>query len=69
MIVCHCFGVTDRDIRAAVGRGANCTEDVKRECSAGGGCGGCAQAVQEVITSAQVRRKSLFKLPIAAILR
>jgi len=42
MLVCHCFGVTDRDIRAAVRRGDEAIV-------AGTGCGGCAPLVEAVI--------------------
>ncbi len=49
MIVCHCRRVTDRAIRKAVREGAGCHNEVARACGAGTGCGGCVEAVIDVI--------------------
>jgi bacterioferritin-associated ferredoxin len=49
MIVCHCHGVTDREIRASVQGGARTCEDVADSCGASAGCGGCASLVAEII--------------------
>lgn len=45
MIVCHCKGTTDRDIRAAAARGRGTCHEVERRCGAGTGCGGCKPAI------------------------
>jgi bacterioferritin-associated ferredoxin len=51
VIVCHCKGVSDRAIRKAV-RGGACTHrDVARACQAGSHCGGCVDAVSEILNS------------------
>ena len=55
MLVCHCKAVTDRAIRAAVRNGAQTVSDVARSCGAGGHCGGCQDAVQELIHSESVQ--------------
>jgi len=49
MLVCHCNGVSDRAIRKVVREGMVTVADVGRACGAGTCCGGCAQAVEEVI--------------------
>ena len=50
MIVCHCHGVSDRAIRAAVKlEGAACADDVGSLCEAGTGCGGCLPLVEEIL--------------------
>lgn len=49
MIVCHCHGVTDREIRACVQNGARTLDEVGDHCGASTGCGGCASLVAEVV--------------------
>lgn len=49
MIVCHCHGVTDREIRASVQNGARTCADVADACGAGSGCGGCESLVAEIV--------------------
>ena len=49
MIVCHCKGISDRDVRAAVRSGASCRHEVGRHCAAGTGCGGCHPTIDEIL--------------------
>jgi bacterioferritin-associated ferredoxin len=49
VIVCHCKGISDRDIRAAVRSGAACRHTVGARCAAGTGCGGCHAVIDEII--------------------
>ena len=49
MIVCHCHGVTDREIRACVQNGARSCADVAQTCGASSGCGGCESLVAEIV--------------------
>ena len=51
MIVCHCRATSDREIRRSVRNGAVTLHEVSRACGAASGCGGCAQAVHDVIAS------------------
>lgn len=51
MIVCHCFGVSERAIRRAARSGAVTADLVARACGAGSGCGGCRGTVQEILAS------------------
>ena len=49
MIVCHCFGVSDRRIHAEAGLGANDLDDITARCGAGGDCGGCADLIEDIL--------------------
>lgn len=55
MLVCHCRGVSDRQIQRAVRNGACSLRDVARETGAGMRCGGCRSAVAEVFEQALER--------------
>jgi bacterioferritin-associated ferredoxin len=65
VIVCHCQGINDRSIRAAVRAGARSFGQVDRACEAGGACGGCRAEILEIIEqesargSNRARRESL----------
>jgi NifU-like protein len=48
--ICTCFGVTDREIEAAVRENSLTTvEEVTNFTKAGGGCGGCHGEIQKII--------------------
>jgi bacterioferritin-associated ferredoxin len=49
MIVCHCFRVSDREIRQCAQEGARTVCEVGRECGAGAGCGGCRPAIAQIL--------------------
>ncbi len=51
MIVCNCRGASDRDVRAAIQRGAACLSELER-CGIGGDCGGCEEALLAMIAGA-----------------
>ena len=52
MWVCHCLGIRDREVLAAVERGA-CDEDgIAAACGAGSRCGGCAEDVRRILVAA-----------------
>lgn len=51
MLVCHCNGVSDRHIRRVVREGAVTASDVARATGAGSCCGGCREAIDEVVHS------------------
>lgn len=65
MIVCHCHGVTDREIRASVHCGARTCADVADTCGAGSGCGGCREVVAEILASE--KRHLTVVSPLAAL--
>jgi bacterioferritin-associated ferredoxin len=49
MIVCHCRVVSDRGVRAAIGDGAACVEDVAALCEAGTRCGSCRPTIAALL--------------------
>ena len=48
MRVCHCYGITDRDLRAAVRSAASGATDPGCALLAGTSCGGCLPLVEEI---------------------
>jgi bacterioferritin-associated ferredoxin len=52
MLVCHCRGISDRQIRRAVENGATSTREVARATGAGMRCGGCRDNVKRVVGQA-----------------
>lgn len=52
MFVCHCEVVSDRVICEAVAAGARDIETVTALCGAGGVCGGCHPAIEELLADA-----------------
>jgi len=65
MIVCHCHGVTDREIRACVQNGARNADDVAQHCGASSGCGGCASLVGDIVHGER-RRLAVLRSESAA---
>jgi len=49
MYVCICHAVTERDIRAAVARGATRLEDLAMTLGVGAGCGCCREAATALL--------------------
>ena len=49
MIVCHCRGLTEAEIRKVVRDGARTRRAVAGACGASDGCGGCTEAVRSII--------------------
>lgn len=57
MILCHCHGITDRDLqRAAQSQGS--AQGTSPAAIAGTGCGGCRAAIREVLQAATTARGS-----------
>jgi bacterioferritin-associated ferredoxin len=54
MMICHCNGISDRTVRNAVLHGAADLDQVARACGAGRDCGGCAEAIEEVLEACAV---------------
>lgn len=61
MLVCHCKNVSDREIRTAVRGGARTRNEVARACDAGSRCGGCTEAVEEIV-SAELQLQRTIRL-------
>lgn len=55
MLVCHCRAVNDRQIEAAATHGgARTVRDIVVACGAGGVCGGCRPAIEEILDEVAV---------------
>lgn len=63
MLICHCNGISDRKIRVAIRNGARTPADVGRACGAGSGCGGCLDAVRELIHTEATHRVEANETP------
>ena len=58
-IICECFGVTDREIERAIRENNLATlEDVTNYTKAGGGCGGCHDAIAQIIERVKAKQKT-----------
>jgi NifU-like protein len=61
-IICECFGVTDMEIERAVRENNLSTiEDVTNYTKAGGGCGNCHEAIQQIIDRVRAEAKPSVK--------
>lgn len=47
--VCHCMGVTAGEIKAAIEAGAKTVEEIQEATSAGTGCGGCVETIEQLL--------------------
>ena len=56
MIICHCTGATDRDIRQAAAHESPGAPSGLCVSPAGQCCGGCADKVREIVASAKGNR-------------
>ena len=58
MLVCHCNGVSDRHIRRVVREGAVTASQISQATGAGACCGGCREAINEIVHSETVEARS-----------
>jgi bacterioferritin-associated ferredoxin len=49
VLVCHCKGLTDREVHCAIRAGAATQREVARACGAGSVCGGCRPLIDELL--------------------
>jgi bacterioferritin-associated ferredoxin len=49
MVVCHCKGLSERELRSAIRSGAATPRDLARTCGAGSVCGGCRPVLDELL--------------------
>jgi bacterioferritin-associated ferredoxin len=49
MLVCHCKGVSEREVTSAIQAGACTRRELARECGAGTVCGGCRPLIDELL--------------------
>ncbi|WP_145262463.1 (2Fe-2S)-binding protein [Calycomorphotria hydatis] len=46
--LCHCFRVTEGEIRTVIESGCEDVRDVTRSCNAGGGCTACHRKIRRL---------------------
>ncbi len=51
MVICHCLGISDAAIGAAVEEGARDAAGIGNGCGAGTGCGGCWPALEALVAA------------------
>lgn len=61
MVVCHCYAVSDRAVRAAIRSGVDSVEALSAHCAAGTDCGGCQPVLEELLD--EHRRDRARSLP------
>jgi bacterioferritin-associated ferredoxin len=66
MLVCHCKGLTDRDVRSAIEAGACTRREVVRQCGAGSVCGGCRPLIDELLGSSEPASPPALRFEFAA---
>lgn len=50
-VVCHCFGVTDKELEKVIRENdVQTLEDLTNDCKAGGGCGNCIPELEKIIS-------------------
>jgi bacterioferritin-associated ferredoxin len=66
MFVCICNGITDKQIRSAVSRGASSLQELRDELGVASQCGGCSDHALSILESGkaeQILDSSLFYSP------
>ncbi len=67
MYVCLCFGITDKDIQAAVANGATDLTSVVKALGLGQQCGRCLPATQSILSAldaSSTTERNLKTIPI-----
>ena len=63
-VVCHCFGVTDKEIeRVTRENNVQTLEELTNACKAGGGCGNCLPELQKIIDRVHGEMAAVSALP------
>lgn len=66
MLVCHCKGVSDRDVHRAIAAGACSPCEIARACGAGSVCGGCRPLLDELLDAPPSAKPPPFELAAAS---
>ena len=68
MLVCHCHGIGDRNIRECIRNGARTVDEVSRACGAGTTCGGCRPVIRALMGDETLQRRCAEDSPQASLL-
>jgi NifU-like protein len=67
-VVCHCFGVTDKEIeRVTRENNVQTLEALTNACKAGGGCGNCHEAIGQIIERVRSEMRATVKPKLSNI--
>jgi bacterioferritin-associated ferredoxin len=58
VIICICEGVTDREVRERVRRGAVSLDALQQRCGAGGDCGSCRADLRRILRETRSASRS-----------
>ncbi|HXV65453.1 MAG TPA: (2Fe-2S)-binding protein [Vicinamibacteria bacterium] len=61
MIVCHCWGITDRDICRLADERARCSGDAAAVIPAGNDCGTCRPLVEALLAKSEGRQEHHYR--------
>lgn len=53
MVICHCKVINDAAIRELVAASVVTADDIASRCGAGAECGGCRDAIEELLATAR----------------
>ncbi|MFT7582514.1 MAG: bacterioferritin-associated ferredoxin [Myxococcota bacterium] len=56
MIVCLCEGVSDREVRASIQRGADSVREISQQSRAGTDCGRCRSQLRQMLQERALSR-------------
>ena len=63
MLVCLCYGISDRTIKQAIAEGASTPDEVGNCCGAGTDCGGCISEIETLLEEASQPLAPVTRLP------
>jgi NifU-like protein len=64
-VVCHCFGVTDKELERVIRENDVTTvEDLTNDCKAGGGCGNCIPELESILARTLAEKEAPAKAAV-----
>jgi bacterioferritin-associated ferredoxin len=67
MVVCHCRGISDHEIRRLARQGARNRAAVSHACGASAGCGGCAPVIEAILAQERAAAEQAVAAPTVEI--
>ena len=69
MIICHCFGVSEKQIIEAINNGAKTMDDITKMTSSGLACGRCRENIEKILKKYVIKNKREKLNPIQKIIK